>query len=143
MNPGHDEETHDLRVRFAELSGQLQTVIAQMGAGDKQVEQLVTLVKDQLTFHAAELGELKQVVREAAIRTEQSMNAIRQDLEKRIDEKVLPVDSRIGEHTTQIAALRTEVDHLRLWKARIGGIAVAAALLGSATSAVVIKAIGA
>lgn len=123
-NNDHGLAFHDVAVQIAVLSGKVDTVIARMEAGNRQSAQLVTLVKDQLTYQAADLGELKAGVRELAEKTERSISAVRLDLETRIE------------------AVSREVHELQIWKARVGGIAAASALLGSAVSATVIKLIG-
>jgi hypothetical protein len=118
------EAERDLALQIAVLAGKVDTVIARMEAGDRQSAQLVTLVKDQLTYQAADLGELKANVRELAEKSDRSTNAVRIDLE------------------TQLATLARDVKDLELWKARVGGIAAGSALLGSVVSAVVIKLLG-
>jgi hypothetical protein len=119
------DDDHDFGLQIAILSGKVDVVITKMEAGDRQSAQLVTLVKDQLTYQAADLGELKAGVRELAEKTERSISAVRLDLETRID------------------SVSRDVHDLQIWKARVGGIAAASALLGSAMSAAVIKLLGA
>jgi hypothetical protein len=131
-----DTDLTIIKVHLAELSGKLDTVVARMEAGDRQSSQLVSLVKDQLTYQAADLGELKAGVRELAEKNERSISAVRLDLETRIDSVSRDTHGRID-------TVVSDVLDLKLWKARIGGIAAASALLGSAMSAAVIKLLGA
>lgn len=124
-----------VEVQLATLSGQLNTVIAQMEAGDRQSAQLVSLVKDQLTYQAADIGEVKAVLRELTQKQESAINAVRLDLQAHIESVRVDLQKKIDTHTTDIT-------DLRLWKSRIGGIAAASSLLGSVVSAVIVKAIG-
>ena len=114
----------DIQVKIAELTGKVEVVIARMEAGDRQSAQLITLVKDQLTYQTADLGELKAIVREHAIKTETAISTVRTDLELKIT------------HNTE------EIDTLKLWRARIGGIAVAASIFSSALTGLVLKVVG-
>lgn len=95
-------DIHDIRVRLAEVNGKLdligtqmksgqEHIATQMKAGDKNTEQLVALVKDQLTYHAADLGLVKAELREDRDRVAQGLSTIRTDLEadtKQIDGRV-------------------------------------------------------
>lgn len=114
----------DIQVKIAELTGKVEVVIARMEAGDRQSAQLITLVKDQLTYQTADLGELKAIVREHALKTEAAVTTVRVDLEKKLDA-----------HTG-------EIDNLKIWRARIGGIAVAASVFSSALTGLVLKVVG-
>lgn len=114
----------DIQVKIAELTGKVEVVIARMEAGDRQSAQLITLVKDQLTYQTADLGELKAIVREHAIKTETAISTVRVDLEDKIKNNTI------------------EIDNLKLWKARIGGVAVGASIFSSALTGLVLKVMG-
>lgn len=135
-----------IEVALAVLNGKVDTVIARMEAGDRQGEQLVALVKDQLTFLAADTGELKAVVREQGLRlteamdrvaakSEQGITTVRLDLERQIKFYVEPV----------AAAARTvaeQLEEVRLWRAKVVGIAIGVAALSSGLTAALLKAVG-
>lgn len=113
----------DIRVQMALMDGKLDVITTRMEAGDRNSAQLITLVKDQLTYHAADLGELKAIVREASTRMEIGLSSIRVDLEAKI--------SKIEE----------DVDEIRLWRAKLAWITGLAAMTGAAMTGAVVKAI--
>jgi hypothetical protein len=116
-------DDRELAVQIAVLSGKIDTVIARMEAGDRNGEQLVMLVKDQLTYQAADIGETKARMLENDRVLDAAISAVRTDL------------------TAEIREVKQDVLDHKLWKARIGGIAAASAMLGSAISAVIVKVI--
>lgn len=152
-----EQRTH-IAVQLATLQGKIDTVIARMEAGDRQGEQLVALTKDQIKFLAADTGELKAIVRDLALKTdtqiialsnkiEGGLTTVRTDLErqvavargeldKQIRETVHPVDERVKTFGSQI-------DDLRLWRARIIGMAIGASILSSGITATILKGLGA
>lgn len=152
------EQRTQIAVQLATLQGKIDTVIARMEAGDRQGEQLVALTKDQIKFLAADTGELKAVVRDLSGRTEHQiasltgkvetgLSTVRTDLErqvavvrgeldKQIRDTVTPVDERIKTFGTQM-------DDLRLWRARVVGMAVGASILSSGITASILKGLGA
>lgn len=147
----------EIAVQLATLQGKIDTVIARMEAGDRQGEQLVALTKDQIRFIAADTGELKAVVRDMgtkidhqlttmASKLETSINAVRVDLErqigitrgeldKQIRETVHPVDQRA-------TTLAEQIDDLRLWRAKVVGIALGCSLVSSSATVGILKLVG-
>lgn len=152
------EQRTQIAVQLATLQGKIDTVIARMEAGDRQGEQLVALTKDQIKFIAADTGELKAIVRELAAKTDTQINAlavkmesgltivrtdlerqvgvVRGDLDKQIRETVGPVSDTVKAYAGQI-------DDLRLWRARVIGMAIGASILSSGITAAVLKGLGA
>lgn len=82
MSEGID--INDIRVKLAEVNGKLDLITAKMEAGDRNTEQLIALVKDQLGYHAADLGLVKAELREDRDRAAHGLSAVRVDLENRI-----------------------------------------------------------
>jgi hypothetical protein len=152
------EQRTQIAVQLATLQGKIDTVIARMEAGDKQGEQLVALTKDQIKFIAADTGELKAIVRDLAMKTdgqimaltakiesgltnvrtdlERQVAVVRGELDKQIRETVHPVEEKVKTTAEQI-------DDLRLWRARIIGMAIGASVLSSGITATVLKGLGA
>lgn len=152
------EQRTQIAVQLATLQGKIDTVIARMEAGDRQGEQLVALTKDQIKFIAADTGELKAIVRELAAKTdvqvstlstkieagltivrtdlERQVGVVRGDLDKQIRETVEPVSEKVKTYAGQI-------DDLRLWRARVIGMAIGASILSSGITAAVLKGLGA
>lgn len=137
----------DLRVGFATLAGKIDTVIARMEAGDRHSEQLVTLVKDQLNYQAADLGEVKAILRENSIKadeqlahlaskSEQTINAVRLDLEQQIKRHIEPIEGKVK-------TVAEQLDEVRLWRAKVAGIAALVGALSSGATAALFKTIGA
>lgn len=157
-SPSANQQRTQIAVQLATLQGKIDTVIARMEAGDRQGEQLVALTKDQIKFLAADTGELKAVVRELAIKTDNQINALaakmehaisvvrldlerqvnvtRGELDKQIRETVQPVDEKVKNYTTL-------VDDLRLWRAKVVGMSIAVSVLSSGITATVLKGLGA
>lgn len=129
-------DEHNPAVHLAVLAGKIDTVIARMEAGDRQSAQLVTLVKDQLTYQAADLGELKAVVRESILKQEKATHSIEEKHDRAITAVRLDLEAKL-------ATAVHDIEDLKMWKARIGGIAVASAAFSSVVTGAVIKAIGA
>lgn len=110
-----------IKVQLAELGGKLDTLAALMEAGDRQSAQLVALVKDQLTYLSADQGELKAIVRELSQRNEIGLSALRVDLERRLDEH------------------RQEIDTLKLWRARLMGLAAGTSMISALLTGLAVK----
>lgn len=120
----HPAAAESLAVQIASLTGKVDVVIARMEAGDKQSAQLVTLVKDQMTYLSADQGELKAVVREMQQRNEIGLSALRVDLEAKI-------------HNSQV-----QIDNLRLWRARLAGLAAGSSMFSAVLTGLFVKWIG-
>lgn len=151
------EQRTQIAVQLATLQGKIDTVIARMEAGDRQGEQLVALTKDQIKFIAADTGELKAVVREMNSKWDTQLNAVvvkneasitivrtdlerqvtsaRTDLDRQIRDTVHPVEERIKLYAEQI-------DELRLWRAKIIGIAIGSSVISSGITATILKGLG-
>lgn len=126
----------DIKVALATLNGKVDTMTERMEAGDRQSAQLVTLVKDQLVYQAADLAELKAVVRENNSKADAAATAVRVDLERQIR------DLR-NDLNDAIKALTTSVNELKQWRAKLVGFGVGVAALSSTATAVVMKVLGA
>jgi len=163
------EQRTQIAVQLATLQGKIDTVIARMEAGDRQGEQLVALTKDQIKFLAADTGELKAIVREQAIkidnqiaalttktdnqiaslatRAETGISTVRTDLERQIGVARGELDKQIRETVhpvdEQIKTFSGQMDDLRLWRARIVGMAIGASILSSGITAGILKGLGA
>lgn len=163
-----EQRTH-IAVQLATLQGKIDTVIARMEAGDRQGEQLVALTKDQIKFLAADTGELKAVFREQSIKTdtqiaaltlkvegqlstlatrsENGLTTVRTDLERQVEVARGELDKRIRDTVhpvdQQIKTFSSQMDDLRLWRARIVGMAIGASILSSGITATVLKGLGA
>ena len=126
----------EIKVSLATLNGKVDTMASQMEAGDRQSAQLVALVRDQLSYLAADTGVLKAQVSENEVKANEATSAVRVDLERQIKELRTDLNRAIE-------ALTSSVNDLNKWRARVAGIAVGAAGLSSIATAVVLKAVGA
>lgn len=153
----HEQRTQ-IAVQLATLQGKIDTVIARMEAGDRQGEQLVALTKDQIKFLAADTGELKAVVRELALKTdgqikelstktETGLSVVRTDLERQVSVSRGELDKQIRDTVhpvaTRVNTTAQQIEELRLWRAKIIGMAIGASVLSSGVTAGMLKALGA
>lgn len=147
----------DFRVALATLNGKVDTVIAQMQAGDRQGEQLVAIVGDQIKFLAADTGEVKAIVRELATKTDDQIQKVmektdkalttvrldlerqiathRNDMERAMHDKVKPVEDRYK-------TVNEQIEELRLWRAKVIGLAIGASALSSGIATALGRAVG-
>lgn len=109
---------------LARIEGKLELLDERQRAGDNALGQVIDLLKQQLTFHTAELGKLEQIVRENRTICSREISAVRVDLE-----------SRLG-------TLDERVDSLRLSRAKATGMGLVVGVLASTFAAATLKAFG-
>lgn len=135
MSTAVDDALTEIKVGLATMNGKIDTLAEKVDAGDKQSSQLVQLVKDQLSYLAADQGQLSAVVRENEVKANEAASAVRVDLERQI--KDLRTDLNKA-----IEALTASVDELRQWRSKLIGFGIGIAALSSTATAFVMKAIG-
>lgn len=83
MSPGPDEQ---LPVSLARLEGKVDTLAAEVRAGDKQSGQLVKLLEQQLAYLTQALDEVKAAVVATRQDANTAASTVRVDLERQLTE---------------------------------------------------------
>lgn len=115
----------------AEMTSSVRLLAEQMKSGDERASQVIELLRQQQTFHTADLGKLDAVVRENQQKQDNAISVVRVDVEK-----------QISGNRARIDALDERVDALRLSWARAGGLAAGAGLFASVATVAIVKALG-
>lgn len=124
----------EMDVSMARLEGKVDTLAAEVRAGDKQSGQLIELVKQQLIYLQQSLDDLKTLLAAERRHTDAATSAVRVDLERQIarleqavDEKLLTLAETSAAHGKRLEML--EVAYQRQQGAMkvlavVGGFAV-------------------
>ncbi len=131
----------DLDVSMARLEGKVDTLAAEVRAGDKQSGQLVELLKQQLVYLQQSVDDLKHLVAAERRHTDQATSAVRVDLERQLNVSVIDIDQRIDAVCTDLRDARGRVTTLELASSRQAGAMKVLAIAGGVAVTVVAPAV--
>lgn len=146
-------DSDDTPVSLARLEGKVDTLAAEVRAGDKQSGQLVELLKQQLIYLQQSIDDLKSVVAGERAHTDRATSAVRIDLERQLNEHRATVAENFAEVTRRFdqarddsLAMFTRVDDLETYRSQQRGVLLAlgvlAGVIGPVATGLVVKAIG-
>lgn len=104
----------EMEVSLARLEGKMDTLAAEVRAGDKQSGQLVELLKQQLIYLQSSVDDLKSLLAAERRHTDAATSTVRVDLERQIsrlestiDEKLLTLAEASAAHGKRLEMLET------------------------------------
>lgn len=129
----------EIKLVGSNLKSDIRLVIEQMKSGDERQQDLTNLLKQQITFHAAELGKLEAIVRENRTIAATELSAVRVDLEKQITQVRVETLKAVAAVAASVETVTGHVTSLRLSKAYALGFAGAGGVVGAGLMALIPK----
>ena len=127
------------------IEGKLELLAERQQSGDHALSQVIELLKNTQTFHAADLGKLTAEVKENREIAAQEATAVRLDVEHQISVN----RGRLDRNETDIQAVQSDVKdikadvrNLQLSWAKASGMAGVGGLVGALITAAAMKGLG-
>jgi predicted NodU family carbamoyl transferase len=141
MTPPHEDGTAQIKVDLARMEGKLDTLAAEVSAGDKQSGQLVELLKQQLMYLQQSVDDLKGLLAAERAHTDRATSAVRVDLERQLNVATIDLDQRMEEVCADSKTVASRVHILELASERQAGAMKVLAVAGGVAITVVAPAI--